>query len=550
MKSKITTKTNKGAALVSVMIAIAFISVVATSMLMISVSNYKMKSANIMSKSNFYEAESNLVKLSTSLRNSVMSDSDPTTKIEDYIYKDSSNNMYYDVSAIGKLVYPSASGDNKNVLSVTDSNGDSIVFSSSNNKVEYTNANGIETYKLKDLSIKRDCVDTDHKEREYSNSLKTDIVIKLYASSSSTQAKGGVGDLSMLMDNNVDLTSSDLKSSVDLYGNNFIAKYNGLTSDNSYTKAATAVNMSNYAKLNFIGDYNVVYGDIVLSDNSCMVVYGNLTVFGDIYLKDSSVLICTKKIKMCDEALPWKTDKTSIHVDGTNNKIILEGASVSGTNVNNCIDYSVTKSKFDEFTSILKLNDGSTSNDGLIDKIMKPIKLGNYGTIPFTACNGDQANTVGKLANGKFYDKTLNFYVNWQDPINNEMPDSLVINLKPNAKVRESNIRSTIISAHTFKFDMNHTVVITKLGDQEFKYMTKTDPKYNNVNNGTDFAFTYKGNDNTNNNMGFSLKVSDLFESDCNLTVEKMFNSVSGGDSGDKSYQSSLAFESYEKDHE
>ena len=49
-------KNNKGAALISVLIATAFLAITATALLMISYSNYKMKVVNLNSKNNLYES--------------------------------------------------------------------------------------------------------------------------------------------------------------------------------------------------------------------------------------------------------------------------------------------------------------------------------------------------------------------------------------------------------------------------------------------------------------------------------------------------------------
>ena len=82
---RITKINNKGVALISVMIAVAFISIIASSLLYISFSNYTMKVANTEAKKNFYEVEGDINKITTTLRaNLANSSSDPITEVKKY----------------------------------------------------------------------------------------------------------------------------------------------------------------------------------------------------------------------------------------------------------------------------------------------------------------------------------------------------------------------------------------------------------------------------------------------------------------------------------
>ena len=70
-------KSNKGAALVSIMVAVAFLSIIATTLLAISLNNYEMKSVQTKSNMNFYNNEKYLNVVTTNLRSSVYEQTDP-----------------------------------------------------------------------------------------------------------------------------------------------------------------------------------------------------------------------------------------------------------------------------------------------------------------------------------------------------------------------------------------------------------------------------------------------------------------------------------------
>ena len=98
-------KNNRGAALVSVMIAVAFIAILASSLLYMAYSNYKMKIVNYESKANFYGTEHDMVVLSTAIRNSIANaSSDPEGTLKTLVGVDATTGRY-NPTALAKLVY-------------------------------------------------------------------------------------------------------------------------------------------------------------------------------------------------------------------------------------------------------------------------------------------------------------------------------------------------------------------------------------------------------------------------------------------------------------
>ena len=69
-------KNNRGIALISIMIAVSFITVIAAALLVITYTNFRMKVQNLNTKENFYETDGQLTKISTLFRYNV-SDAGP-----------------------------------------------------------------------------------------------------------------------------------------------------------------------------------------------------------------------------------------------------------------------------------------------------------------------------------------------------------------------------------------------------------------------------------------------------------------------------------------
>ena len=60
---------NKGVALLSILIAIAFVSIIGAALLYITYSNFQMKVANLRSKSNYYSTDGKMVEITSAIRN-------------------------------------------------------------------------------------------------------------------------------------------------------------------------------------------------------------------------------------------------------------------------------------------------------------------------------------------------------------------------------------------------------------------------------------------------------------------------------------------------
>ena len=118
---------NKGAALVSVMIAITFISIVATTLLVISLNNYQMKVVNSQSKSNFYETEQRINVVTAQVRDVIPGSTDVNGAIGTLINGSLSDyntapanagdpNFTYSAEKIANLAFPGETVRTKSIF--------------------------------------------------------------------------------------------------------------------------------------------------------------------------------------------------------------------------------------------------------------------------------------------------------------------------------------------------------------------------------------------------------------------------------------------------
>lgn len=584
-------RNNKGVAMVTVMIAIAFISILGTAMLYSSAKNYAMKSSNLRSKENYYETEGELVKVTAAIRNTSMSDSDPVTYIDNNL-KNPTNTTKYSCKKIAELVYPTGTTITGNDSScyIETANHDKIYFkyntsvSSSGDITKKTKANdssipeNVTRYTLKDFCISQTSA------QGFENSVNTDIVFDVYVSESGGGSSGGVGNMSLLLDSYIS-TASKKFPSLTMTGNTFLTSYEGTTSWNGGTYTAPgkhtsnndAVSITTESKINFAGEHNVVFGDIYLSGAASMYVNGDLTVFGDIYINGNATLIVAGegKIYMVNkpgELLPGRSAPSSIKFSG--------GASASHnlypSDLASKIE-SVDKAKYIAFSDYLNLSNSSTSDDGLLKKILKPVNV-NGSNIYITQCNANingndsdpgikctlssvssqisrTNNDFPALYYNDFMGQQIGFSMipySYNANINGAHKRVLLISASPNSNAFVENAEyTTYIGSKPLTFDVHHGVIFTKLGTSEFNYITaaKGDAESSRYNDDSKNPF---------NNIkicfstgDYNCKIGNFFQSDCNKYVDEMFALGSnGGSTGTKKYASTIYFNNFARDTE
>ena len=600
---RIINKNNKGVALISVMITILFLSIVATAMLYISMSNFSMKYSNIKGKQNFYDADATLVKTMTGIRQSTMHESDPKSAINNLKTTNDDSCDTYSVNYIASLAYPTVSGATYKVTgntvtldpgSATDpsKNKEKIVFSSDNNKIEAVpNATaGVTDYILHDIKITRTSKDG------YKNTVKTDLKFSILETTSASSSSGGVGNMSLLIDNSLNMTEgNDGFKCLTLEGNVFMADYKTTpVSWNGHQIIAPGNNaliISSESKLNLKGDNNVVYGDIRLSNGASLIVYGNLTVYGDIYISNNSNLVIAEggNLYMLDSPLPDRSGQSKVNGNSHIPSTLTIGR--------------LTDEQFTSFSEAIGTLDPTGNNYGLINKIFAETpeflnkKIIDCNEITNINCNngntkiekfcrdkgrgyrnkttnnntdngifpGSQYTATFKPFNFMDYSFGFNIICAQQDldSMNGKYNHLLMIVLPANGnrmKFQESNPFTTWITKNKIYGRQRHGVTMSKVGTSEFNYMTaaKGDSEsaaYNddskNPYNSLYFDIQGGGVNAYGHKEITNFKFGTLFKSTCNKSVDDMFSSsTTGTGTGPKSYVSAMSFENYVRDFE
>ncbi len=577
MKNILLKKSNKGVAMISVMIAIAFVSVIATTMLYTSSSNYAMKAANVRSKENFYATDGELVKVSSSIRNKAFAaGGDPNAYMDtlkvggtDAAIKDK-----IDCRKIAKEVYPSATikGTYNDAYILETGTNDQIHFSSDSCTLEKQTTvkdkagntmGGVTRYILHDFTVYQDNKSGLH------NSAKSDIYFDVYKSTTPAGGSGGVGNMSLLLDANIDTTDNAFPS-LTMTGNTYISDYDGTTTWNGGTYSvpgSNAVYMSSESRLNFSGDYNIVYGDIHLTGDSSMCVNGDLVVYGDIFISDDATLILSGngKLSMMKDALPGRTVASKINFEGSASA----AHNVWPADLESKIA-RVDKDKFADFCAYLNLNDADEDNDGLLKKILKPVDIAGatrYVTDIPASVNINGGDNISKLtkyesdglmgyklnSSNLFYGKSIGYALispSKSGNLNGGHENLLIISpCSSTITMTQKNPYSTTISNKPLSYGIEHGVVLSKLGTNEFNYITAA--------KGDADSTIYNNSSNPFNNItinfseggSYSGAVGDFFQQNCNKYVDETFNKAGGtGSSGSDSYASTIYFKEYVRD--
>ncbi len=540
MKRKEKFDNNKGAALISVMIAVTFITIVASALLYMAYMNFSMKAMSVQSKANFYETEGYLQGVTVKLQDEIARSTDPATTINNLT--ESSN---YSAVKLLKLKYPAATGNAASATVVID--GDTITLDRGGSLTVTDYSSKTKKYTLSNVKI------TQVNEDGLTNNIKTDIVYYVTKESTAADA-GGVGEFSMMLDGSVSSNGQEF-TFMNVYGNTFLTATEDYTNSSGVNVTApgkasngkVALSLTGSSKMNIVGDYCVVYGDVVLDGNSALVVtQGNLCVYGDIYLNGNSTLICAGKIYMVQEALTdyGRTDVTTIHAgDGNLNKHLYPSTLAISP---------IGRDKFDSFVAELKYNDSDKSNDGLLNQILKADGAEFYDTehstnkkFKYFDIKDQKSGTTTKL--GKTFGWAAygaNTNINGSD-LNNKLNF-----IYTDCLIKDTSYNSTIISKCNLQYEQAHGFSLSKIGPDVFRVLSikstdTTNPLYDN--NIHQLQVNINGS-----NTSPKVSAGDFFVDDCNDIVNRVLGySVNGeGGGGTPIILSSVTYDKWVKDSE
>ncbi len=529
MNNRSVLKNNRGAALVSIMVAVAFVTILATAILSMSYNNFRMKVVNYESKANFYETEQRVTVMSTTLRGKAMASSTPLSDIQTLTGVVDNR---YSAQKMAELAFPgSTAGGDASYATITGPNGDAFAFYSMENGANYLEEDmgaGLKKITFKEVAVKQTEAKTSNV-----NTIKTDIVMYIRESQGSSDM-GGIGEFSVLSDAPL---SSDTTTGtrINMFGNAF---FMGTDFKTDHTEPGTALTLSGNCVYNILGDYNFAYGDIVLNDNAALnIIGGSLTVYGDIKLNGNSTLTCTGKLYMpCDEM------GGDFDVEASNlSKQVYPATLVSNIE-------RVEKDKCESLLASLKLNDNIEENDGITPQIFvdqTPVGGGD-GTKYYFDSDAFQASdrSTGSVNIGGIDYMTTFFY---QANVNGSLNNRLVF-LSGSTEIQESNRNSTFISREPIKFSQAHSVNVSKMGSYAFDYMTlkKDDAGNNHSYNPSVHEITIYVP--SANNANYSFNVGGFLDTSANETVKAIMGYAVNGDGGTPTYSSAIGYQNWSKE--
>jgi len=581
---------NNGIALISILIAVAFISIIGSALLYITYSNFQMKVMNNRSKTNFYETDGELVNATSALRAYcdnpskagmvVTATTDTTTYPTGYKY-DITNALQF--AGISNLDW-------------TDANGDHYTIKASGTAEVPTEENNISTYTLNDLAVTQKSSDG------YVNTVKTDVVLKLKKQTTGGGGKKGLGDCSMICDSQITVAGNNQNGQntqfgfITLFGDAYFSnyyygadgstfkKFNGagnytMPGDYRYGYDKAALYLTKDAKINFESDYMSVYGDLVLTGNSCLnISKGNLTVYGDIYLLDHSTLICNGTIYQPKTAMPGREAtpcfRSAINVEASADylKAHLFYPNGAGKTAPR-LAVQVEDDSYTEICKLMNLNDTVKENDGITPKICTKIKYTNNDGKDYTVDYLKAIkNTPNNWTNGKI---TSSYYgvpcgiaiMNAGAQVGNiEQYQNYIVFVTANGysgkelNMNGSNIGSTLVSASPIYINVQSGVYFSKMGSEIYDYLTiKSDKTTNPYYNSTLHHFELKlsgaeGVDASGNKAGMNdasgnyYSAGDFLDTETNTHIQTLFLKGVNGGSGGTQYINSISFKGYEKD--
>lgn len=543
---------NKGAALISVMIAVAFVTILSTTLLYISMNNYQMKVVNSKSKENFYDADDKMVTLtsrvqntvatskSSQIKSNVMTAIGATASSPTVVEGNTYETGICSAQSLAKLVFPEVDSGSGVVGTpsggkyiVTDKNGDKYVFDSAEYSIgpklksDGKTADGsIKEIQIKNVKIQKLSATSSINsvtESTFDDTVSTNMVFEYYEPTSSPQ-DGGVGTFSLLMDNSVSLKADD-NVRLNIYGNGYMSNYNRsnmsadyVGSDGATHKVGTAPGgnalvIGDNSMVNALGDNLIVYGDCVIKRGGVLnVAHGSLTVYGKLEVQGGGTLLVGGTVYMSDEKLGAGVYKYGCSIDSN---AVVRGKSGAFDPV-----ADIKRIDPEPFKKALKLNDTSADNDGVVPNITKKAKINGTEYKFHEQCDSETSSSDFTYDNKGYHVKFFNKGI----MNNGDLKDSLVfIGDGCDCTLREENVNATIISMKPITCDQKHVVDLTCIGDGVFNYVTGKN------SSGT---YNFKMHVRMKGGREGDVEVGDFFASDANKVASAMLGGATGNAGG------------------
>lgn len=269
-------KNNKGMAFVTVVIAILFIGLLATSLAFMSYNNYQTKATRWSSENNFYYDELAINELTSVMRQNALEAGnteyllDPTTK----------DRLTCFLVHLGDITGTGDTGDYKTSYTGTwdPAKMQALVPVSNNSNIEVKisgAARGPMTYirNKKDITYKNVQFTVTDKSTNYTTTIVTDINIP----GKTVSASIPVNDFSLMTDNTFEWNRGGV---VQVSGNFFC-----IDNATSATHNGTALRISNGTQMHLDGNKSLIVGNVVVEDKSVLYLNNEVTITGKITTK-------------------------------------------------------------------------------------------------------------------------------------------------------------------------------------------------------------------------------------------------------------------------
>lgn len=258
---------NKGAAMVTVLIAIVFIGILASSLLFMAYMNYMSKAMRVQSTDNFYTVEYGLADLSTTLQNIAAQYSDLNSAKEAVRNAVGGADGKYDPDLMQALIADAGVESNFIIDTlVKDASGNILT-----NYIEGPNYILFKGVVLKSRTPVG----------EYESTISSDIKL-MFEKQTGTM---DVNDFSIITDSPLSIQNNDILWS----GNVFLS--------NGGNESANALTIGDSAIASVIGERGMINGNILVKKGGVLNIVGtDLIVYGDITVEDGGVIVCTGNI--------------------------------------------------------------------------------------------------------------------------------------------------------------------------------------------------------------------------------------------------------------
>ncbi|MCR5011411.1 MAG: FapA family protein [Lachnospiraceae bacterium] len=442
---------DRGAALISVLIAVTFIAIIATSLLYMVYMNYLAKVMRYGSTDNFYTAEFALDDLSSELQQIAVDKGKAGGDISAAIAEIRTQ--------VGAGSTPGKSTYNPTMVQDfvrTARNDASIVVTTSY-------PTGAKNYEDTDTQVKlKGVVITATDEKGYVSTITSDIIIKF-----SPQGQGDLDicDFSIITDDPIYIGSGDFIMTGYAYtqkhresGHDASCDIRGVT-----VPAGASVYINGGATVHILSERAIFNGDVIINGPGVVEVYGDVYIMGDLKIDSEATLIMAGG---------------SIKLTGS-----IEGSG-----------YNYIEKKADSLVdnwsypggSICPMYD-SSAPDGLVsqlfcDNVMfynseqDKIDYFDFNRYFYSSQNGCIKDADIKYK-GKDDKPKLTLWVNTKDDFNDSLVDSLALIVNQPVLIRGTCVNSTVVSKYGYgfnKFEQTNPVYMQKMDKEQYNWFINT----------------------------------------------------------------------------